>query len=124
VENAVLVSQQTQGEFDISGPTTRQSHTDPDQVFRNYYYTNGSNNFGKFSDPNFDQMLDKQRTLFDVAQRKAAIRDIIKYLIDHAPYTTFGSRDQPNAWSSRVQNLSPEPIRVPGHQYEQVWLEG
>ncbi len=123
IENAVLVSQQTQGEFDVSGPTTRQSHTDPDQVFRNYYYTNGSNNFGKWSDTAFDQMLDKQRSLFDTAQRKAALKEAIKYLIDKAPYTTFGSRDQPNAWATKVQNLSPEPVRAPGHQYENVWLD-
>jgi peptide/nickel transport system substrate-binding protein len=123
VENAALVAQQTRGEFDVSGPTTRQSHTDPDQVFRSYYFTNGSNNFGKFSDPAFDQLLDRQRAIFDVAQRKAALKEAIKYLIDNAPYTTFGSRDQPNAWSNRVQDFSPEPIRVPGHQYENVWLD-
>lgn len=123
VENAVLVQMQTRGDFEVSGPTTRQSQTDPDQVFRAYYYTNGSNNFGKYSDPALDQLIDRQRAIFDAAQRKAAIKDVIKYVIEKAPYTTWGSRDQPNAWQSKVKDYAPEPIRVPGHQYEHIWLD-
>jgi ABC-type transport system substrate-binding protein len=123
VENAVLVGLQARGEFDVSGPTTRQNHTDPDQLFRSYYYTNGSNNFGKYSDATFDQMLDRQRAIFDLGPRKAAVKEILRYLIDNAPYTVWASRDQPNAWQSKVRDFSAEPIRVPGHQYERVWLD-
>jgi len=32
-------------------------------------------------------MIDKQRTIFDVNQRRAAVKDILKYMMDNAPYT-------------------------------------
>jgi ABC-type transport system substrate-binding protein len=122
-DGATQLAAQAQGDFDLSGPIARGGHFDPDQVFRQIYYTNGGQNFGKYSDPKLEELIDKQRTIFDTNQRKAAVKDVIRYLIDNAPYTNFGAQDTPNAAQLKVQNWAAESARQPGFQYEHVWLD-
>ena len=60
---------------------------DPDIWLTAIYQTGGSNNTMGFSDPQLDAMIAKQRTLFDDTQRKALVKQIILYYIDHGPST-------------------------------------
>jgi peptide/nickel transport system substrate-binding protein len=122
-ENTALYALQIQGEFEVAGPLGRASMYEPDQAFSYVYHSKGGQNFGKYSDPQLDQMIDRQRTLFDAAQRKAAIREIMTYLLQNAPYTSPCSRDLFWAAQSRVKDFSPEPIFLWGPQYEKVWLD-
>jgi hypothetical protein len=69
-------------------------------------------------------MIDRQRAIFDVGQRKEAIRSIIRYCVDRAPYVGWCGYYSAIAWHSRVRGLLPETEGNPlGHQYEQVWLD-
>ncbi|HXG35807.1 MAG TPA: ABC transporter substrate-binding protein [Dehalococcoidia bacterium] len=96
---------------------------DPDDWFRTIYHTKGSRNYGGYSDPKLDAMIDRQRTLFDVAQRKAAVKEIIVYLIENAPYTSFSGRYVLNAAKPWVQEWVPEGLSaVRGDYYERTWL--
>lgn len=94
---------------------------DPDLWLSSTYRTGGSLNFMGFSDPQADAMIDKQRTIFDDAQRKTAIREIITYLIDRSPATLPGNRYFQEAVQARVQNQAPEYF-LNGRQYQSVWL--
>ena len=40
-----------------------------------------------FSDPQLDAMIDKQRTIFDETQRSAAVKDVVRYMMNHGPST-------------------------------------
>jgi peptide/nickel transport system substrate-binding protein len=124
VDNATSRTLQTRGEFENSGPVARGSFFDPDQFLSQNYHSKGSSNFTKWGDPKVDEMLDRQRTIFDVPQRKALIKEIVKYLIDNSPQTNLASRDFLNATQLRVKDFLPEPGRFPGWQYERVWLDG
>jgi len=94
-----------------------------DSWFRTFYYSNGSRNYGFYSDPALDQMIDKQRSTFDLNQRKSLVKDLLSYMIDHAPYTSWSSRYNPNAAQLKVQDFAPEGnSAVWGSHYEQVWL--
>ncbi|HTE85725.1 MAG TPA: ABC transporter substrate-binding protein, partial [Dehalococcoidia bacterium] len=94
-----------------------------DSWFRTFYYTNGSRNYGSYSDPALDKLIDKQREIFDVNQRKPAVKEILTYLLDHAPYTSWSSRYNPNAAQLKVQDFVAEGnSAVWGYHYEQVWL--
>jgi len=94
-----------------------------DSWFRTFYYSNGSRNYGSYSDPTLDQMIDKQRGAFDNGQRKSLVKDILTYMIDHAPYTSWSSRYNPNGAQLKVQNFAPEGnSAVWGSHYEQMWL--
>jgi ABC-type transport system substrate-binding protein len=96
---------------------------DPDLWLSSTYRTGGSLNFMGFSDPQADALIDKQRGIFDDAQRKAAIREVIVYLIDHSPATLPGNRYFQEAVQSRVQAQTPEYF-LNGRQYQSVWLVG
>jgi peptide/nickel transport system substrate-binding protein len=97
---------------------------EPDSWFRTFYYTNGSRNYGFYSDTQLDALIDKARGTFDQSQRKAEVKDILTYLIGNAPYTSWSSRYNPNASQLKVQNFAPEGnSAVWGFNYDQVWLK-
>jgi peptide/nickel transport system substrate-binding protein len=96
---------------------------DPDTYFEATFKTGGGRNYGKFSDPQFDQMIAKQRTIFDEAQRKQAIRGMIDYLINNCPYSVVDSRYILNAASLKVNNFPVEgTTQRMGEHYENAWL--
>jgi peptide/nickel transport system substrate-binding protein len=94
---------------------------DPDPWLTSCYRTGGSQNFTGFSDPRVDAMIDQQRTIFDETQRKAAVKDIIRYMIDHGPNTITATRYFLNAVSPKVQGFQPE-YYLNGRLYQSVWL--
>ena len=72
--------------------------------------------------PKLDAMIDKQRAIFDDKQRKAAVKEIILYAIDHVPSCFY----QPEATRSMqcgpaFRSYSPEHD-LNGRQYEWIWL--
>jgi peptide/nickel transport system substrate-binding protein len=96
---------------------------EPDSWFRTFNYTNGSRNYGAYSDPALDQLIDKQRGILDAGERKSAVRQVLTYLMDHAPYTSWSGRYNPNAAQLKVQGFVPEGnSAVWGYHYEQVWM--
>ena len=97
---------------------------DVDSWFTTVYHTGGGRNYGKYSDAKLDEMIDKQRTIFDVGQRKAAVKEILKYMMDNAPSTAWAGRQLVNLESRKLHNWAPEGISTTwGYNYEQVWME-
>jgi ABC-type transport system substrate-binding protein len=95
---------------------------DPDIWLTAIYQTGGSSNYMDFSDPQLDAMIDKQRATFDDAQRRALVKQIILYYIDHGPSTIGANRYFLEAVKPRVQNHAPEYF-INGNQYQSVWLD-
>jgi peptide/nickel transport system substrate-binding protein len=96
---------------------------DPDDWFRTFWRTGGSRNYGGLSDQRLDQMIDRQKTMFDVAQRKAAVKEILVYLVENTPYTSFSGRNILNAAYPRLQDWAPEGISaIWAYQYEHTWM--
>jgi peptide/nickel transport system substrate-binding protein len=94
---------------------------DPDVWLSTAYRTGASQNFMGLSDPNLDAMIDKQRTMFDEAQRTAAVKDIVRYMIDHGPSGLPVNRYFLQAVRNPVQNHRPEYF-LNGSQYGTVWV--
>ena len=94
---------------------------DPDAYLSTTYRTGASQNFMDFSDPKLDSMIDKQRTVFDTDQRKAAVRDIVLYMIDNGPSTVPANRYFLQAVSPTVHGQTTEYF-INGRQYQSVWL--
>ena len=84
----------------------------------------GGRNYGKFSDPKLDAMIDKQRSIFDVSERKTAVKDILRYMMDNSPYTAWAGRELLSLESPKVHNWAPEGISTTwGYNYELVWVD-
>ena len=96
---------------------------DPDPWLFSCYRTGASQNFAGFSDPQLDAMIDKQRAIFDDTQRRAAVKDIIKYMIDHGPNTITATRYFLNAVGPKVNGFTPE-YYLNGRMYQSVWMSG
>jgi peptide/nickel transport system substrate-binding protein len=94
---------------------------DPDVWLSTAYRTGASQNFMGLSDPKLDAMIDKQRAIFDDGQRRAAVREIILYMIDNGPSALPVNRYLLQAVKAKVQNHRPE-FFLNGSQYQSVWL--
>lgn len=95
---------------------------DPDSALTLLFRTGGSRNYGGFSDPVLDAMIDRQRTILDVQQRKALVREIIVYTFDHVADTLPANYYVLNAIKPQVRNFAPENF-LNGRQYESIWLD-
>jgi ABC-type transport system substrate-binding protein len=72
---------QAEGKFQILAYTITSS---PDAVieFVSQYYTNGSRNYGKFSDPGLDALMDKAQVELDTANRAKLLDEAQQRFID------------------------------------------
>lgn len=86
-------------------------------------YTGAGRNYGGYSDPKLDQMIDKQRAIFDAAQRKTAIKDMLAYMMDNCPNGGFANFYNPNAVRNTVQDFPAETYEcVWGYAWDKVWM--
>jgi peptide/nickel transport system substrate-binding protein len=123
LDSAALTTLMVRGEFDVTISGMVAALPEVDAYFRTFYRTGGSRNYGKYSDTTLDGMIDKQRTLFDDASRKSAVKDILRYLIDRAPYVSWSGRYILNATRTSVHDFAPEGESFGfGYQFEHVWL--
>lgn len=95
---------------------------EPDAWLSAIYRSGASRNYMNFSDPKLDAMIDQQRTIFNIQQRKAAVREIILYMIENGPSVIPANRFFLTAAKPMVRDLAPE-FYMKGRQYEWVWLD-
>ena len=122
-ESATWTKVRVNGDFEYYTSGHTSGGIDPDTYFSSTYQTGGGRNYGKMSDPKLDDMFAKQRIIFDEQQRKKAIRDIVLYMIDNIPYTTFNDRYILNATQAKFKNFPAEgPTNKFGSYYETIWI--
>ncbi|MFL0506203.1 ABC transporter substrate-binding protein [Ureibacillus sp. 179-F W5.1 NHS] len=56
---------------------------EPDEWLRTQLHTNGARNWYNISDPELDKMLDEQRLILDVDQRREYVHDIQRYVLEN-----------------------------------------
>ena len=109
------------GNFElIIGPTVEASD-DPD-VFLRRYTTGDTQNWGRFSDPVVDDLFSRQSRALDHAERRKAILQLQKIVLDNAYY-------MPGLWWSRnvvhwakVKNYVAPPNHYANQKLQDVWL--
>jgi peptide/nickel transport system substrate-binding protein len=121
-DQATSTQRRDQRQFDYAQAGQSEGLFDPDIWLTAVYQTGGSSNAMDFSDPQLDAMIEKQRSTFDDAQRRALVKQIILYYIDHGPSTIGANRYFLEAVKPRVQNHAPEYF-INGNQYQTVWLD-
>jgi len=95
---------------------------EPDSWLSSSYRSGGSLNFMGLSDPTLDAMIDKQRATFDDAQRRAVVKEIIGYVIEHGPSTIPSTYTVLDATQPKVRGYVPE-YAMTGSEYRTVWME-
>ncbi len=120
-EFADLLTLLARGEFDYYNSGTNPVVIEPDAHLAALYRSNGSGNYAKWSDPRLDDMIDRQATIFDEEERKAFIKDIVKYYIETGPTTIMSTFYALSASKPTVRNFRSDSFHGP--QYETVWFD-
>jgi oligopeptide transport system substrate-binding protein len=121
-EGAAYQSVRANRDYAFGSFTNAASYNEPDVNLSQLCKSGASRNYWNYTDSRLDSMIDRQRVIFDIAQRKAAVREIVIYLIENFPGTLGAGRFVLNAYKPSVRDLLPE-LWIDGRQYEKVWLD-
>jgi peptide/nickel transport system substrate-binding protein len=86
------------------------------------FTTVGSNNWGRFSDPQADKLFVEQKTTLDPEKRSQLVKEMQKVILQNAWWI-------PGLWwtrlevrSARIRNYEPMPSHWQNRRLEDVWL--
>lgn len=109
-------------DFDL---TTRRWGTmiDPNDFTGEFFYSEGSYNFGQLKDPRTDELLDEGIAVPDLEERKAIYREIEEYLAaETVPYAFLYRPTVYAAFNSKVKGLQHETANT-RLSLKNVWLD-
>jgi peptide/nickel transport system substrate-binding protein len=112
---------QDTGNFELLVAPTVEFMDDPDQ-FLGRYATGSTQNWGRFSDPQVDDLFSRQARSLDPVERKRLINDLEKRVLGNAYFTTglWWSRNLVH-WS-KVKNYVAPPNHYTNQKLQDVWL--
>jgi len=112
---------QDTGNFELLVAPTVEFMDDPDQ-FLGRYATDSTQNWGRFSDPQVDDLFSRQARSLDPVERKRLINDLEKRVLGNAYFTTglWWSRNLVH-WS-KVKNYVAPPNHYTNQKLQDVWL--
>ena len=109
------------GNFELIVAPTVEASDDPDTFLRRYT-TGDPQNWGRFSDPGVDDLFSRQSRALDPAERRKAILQLQKTVLEHAYY-------MPGLWWTRnvvhwtkVKNYVAPPNHYANQKLQDVWL--
>ncbi len=87
-EGAKQSADQMAGNFQIV-PFGWSGRIDPDGNIYNNFHTGGGLNYGKYSNPQADDLMGKARAAGDQAERKSLYQQVQKLIVDDAPHAFY-----------------------------------
>lgn len=101
------------------------SWEDPDRGMYSYFHTKGAANNTKFSNPQIDALLEKQRGEFDEEARKKTVREIQLLLVEEAPNVWLVSTGGIELYRNRLKNYKQMQMgNTNGYrQWEFTWYD-
>jgi ABC-type transport system substrate-binding protein len=122
LESAAYQAARGSRDYTYSAMSQAASFVEPDAWFKQCYKTNATRNYFGNSDPQLDKMIDDQGRIFDSRQRKAAILDTLRYMLDKSPGIVAAGYYWLNATKPNVRGFKPE-VQPQGQAYENIWLD-
>jgi peptide/nickel transport system substrate-binding protein len=112
---------QDTGNFELIVSPTVEFMDEPDQ-FLGRYATGSTQNWGRFSDPQVDDLFSRQARSLDPVERKKLINEMEKRVLDNAYFMTglWWSRNLVQ-WS-KVKNYVAPPNHYTNQKLQDVWL--
>ena len=95
---------------------------DPDPTFAALYVTDGSRNFGSFSDKQIDAMYEEQTRRLDVARRRDIVRKMQERILDQAAYVISYWDLYYRAWWKEVHDYEPGNGLYDNLKMDKVWI--
>jgi peptide/nickel transport system substrate-binding protein len=107
-ERAQLVEEESAGNFDLVLDTPTITVSDFSAIGNLYFRTDGSQNFGGYSNPTFDELLDAADQEMDVEARTEIFRQIEDALDDDPPWLLIGWTFHLPMWQSYFKGHNME----------------
>lgn len=82
---------------------------DPDRGSFNQFTTTGASNYGKYSNPKIDELLEKARTVTNVTQRKVLYSQAAKLISEDVPYVFVLNQGYVAIYNKRVTGYQLHP---------------
>ncbi len=114
-ERAQLIEEETGGAFDLILDTPTITISDFSSVGNLYFRTGAAQNFGKYSNPQFDELLHAVDLELDPEKRATTLRQIEDLLDQDPPWLLIGWTNHLPMWQSALKGLNLEA------RTESVW---
>ena len=113
LETARAYQAWSDGDFDIGHHSFWQAGIDPDVILYEHFYTGSDRNYNRYSNPEYDRLVDLQSATVDPEERKViawdamevALRDQAKIIISHSTYLP-GHHEDMRGWMPGINYLS------------------
>jgi peptide/nickel transport system substrate-binding protein len=94
---------------------------DPDGNTYNHFHTDGGMNYGAYSNPEVDKLLEQARAVSDHEQRKQIYSQVTKLLQEDVPAIFIWHPDEPKAMTKKLHDYPPIPDGM--MRFAAVWLD-
>ncbi|MCL4552028.1 MAG: ABC transporter substrate-binding protein [Candidatus Marsarchaeota archaeon] len=121
MEHSAYVAAQVARDFETMVGATYVDGADPDFVY-NILYSKGPRQFSNYNNPKMDELLEKQRGLFDKEERKKVLLEIQRTALEDVPEVHLFQADGFFVWQPYVKNF----LMGLGNGYRQsfdYWLD-
>jgi len=98
-------------------------YADPDGYLYNFYHSTGSENNTGYSNPNLDDLLDKERHELDKAKRKEYLLEAQRILIEECPSVFFMGIVNRLVTQPHVKGWYPQPLFSGNGEFAEMWLD-
>ena len=124
IERASLGTEQQQGTYQLMVHTRGHGVSDISPRGNLWWRTGGSQNFGGYSEPRFDALLDQIDDETDVSTRQGQINDAQDVLDDNPPEYLIGYTYHLPMWNSKVKGIElHDRIFAEWGRMETVWID-
>ncbi len=113
------------GEFDLFKSDTYASPIlDPYPLWNTYLRTDASQNWSRYSNPDFDALLDELAVETDMAQRQELVDQGLDMLDENPPFFLIGFCAHSPMWNQSVKGLAiDQRLFSKWGRFETVWLD-
>lgn len=125
MDRASHLARQSQHDFDLN-PGHMGFFPDPGEIFYRLNHTGVPDNWGLYSNLEFDELVEQGRRTVDLAARKKIYRQALGILNEEIHFVYLGHLPVAQAWRSRVQGLKTNirgDIAFHGGGMAYVWIE-
>jgi ABC-type transport system substrate-binding protein len=124
IERSLLVEEEQAGNFQIVIDTFGHGISDISPRANLWWRSGGSQNWGGYSNPDFDALLDQIDAETDTALRQALIDQALQMLDENPPWLLIGYTYHLPMWQTRVQGLDlANRAFAEWGRIETVWLD-
>jgi peptide/nickel transport system substrate-binding protein len=125
-ETARAYEKLTNADFDVRIHGHFLGSNDPDVMFYEHFYTGSDRNYGRYSNPEVDRMIDEMSVTLDPEERRSKAWDVAEIVLrDQAKIFSYHGVSQP-ILGARVRGVMPGDAAIstygPWHRQEHTWL--